>query len=924
VGVRILAWLGERVECAGQIQNPNFRIGVLALRVGDRSRLVLNVQPGPSNFISEWEHGIDTRTWSSGRYERVVRKPTWPSRFPSPWVVCSVDVWFDAPADGSAELSAVQIARSLLTRPRGFDLAALVREHGGYAGLPPTGRRLIDELFEEHLDGLQVASSSGLDECAADVSYRRAEELADAVTSGAHLSRDELEAIDCLLCSADFRYGYWGPIKRILKAIDPSVAPNAFGAALGRLSGSQALGSSEGLEYEPTVTSHREVASAATRHYMARRSVRQLRRLGKSDPQTYVEACASLLGAWDSQVTSQAYIPAYVLGGGGRFLSPDSRRVAVPLDATTCLPAHRQAWLDRPEAIRSLMGSVRRSKHVLVVAHRLLDEIGLEPVFTEHSLPVALASGYAPLVVDACRALPSYPKVLPGLSEDAWRGVWAEASEAKLAQIVRRLPMAMDRLRALYDVVEELIRDGGLGDQRDRLLLHVYAGSLMGARQWTPPTVPAVLLALRLGVATEHAGPWTDLASRLDPQSMTEVLVAAAAEGSELTEAAVALLKPLLLQEGNDASVDLDVTPLLEPGNWPLVRLAFALLCKELSPEAAVDFVSTWAAGATLDAAQRSAILAAMLAEADAVSRPAVITAALSDTWGLSAASQAALLLAPAFGPRQIWELLLAPHNEVLGDLVASAPLLLQAVGSTLDERDIPGMPLALAPLVLAYARSHPQRFTADVPFALALARFPSVDLQQFAIERIHAAGLMPRCWLQLAETGLPEPVRATRAWLQGLPDGEALTSAVIVCLDSPVTACLDLGIELLGARAAGVDLARIWNALAETRQPAVQRLVASPKVKGAMDDDRLAAFDRRVLTARRVNRAAKALVQARLDSGDPSLLAQPSRASALLELARGRNVRDREWALRSLARLADAGHLIDGVEVGPRAEGSA
>ena len=70
--------------------------------------------------------------------------------------------------------------------------------------------------------------------------------------------------------------------------------------------------------------------------------------------------------------------------------------------------------------------------------------------------------------------------------------------------------------------------------------------------------------------------------------------------------------------------------------------------------------------------------------------------------------------------------------------------------------------------------------------------------------------------------------------------------------------------------------------------------------------------FDRVVLRGRGRAREAKEKVKERLARSDEAAL-QPA---VLLEMARGRVARDREWALEQIARLAAAGVEVPGVEV--------
>jgi hypothetical protein len=123
-----------------------------------------------------------------------------------------------------------------------------------------------------------------------------------------------------------------------------------------------------------------------------------------------------------------------------------------------------------------------------------------------------------------------------------------------------------------------------------------------------------------------------------------------------------------------------------------------------------------------------------------------------------------------------------------------------------------------------------------------------------------------------------------------------------------------ELGLGLIASGGERIEHDRLWPALSQSDDPVVQARVAEETLHRSWPDgDGLAAFDRRLLVSRRTNRRAKELVQGRL-SGE-QLLA-PERREALLDLARGANRRDREWALRRIAELALGGVPFDGVAV--------
>jgi len=91
-----------------------------------------------------------------------------------------------------------------------------------------------------------------------------------------------------------------------------------------------------------------------------------------------------------------------------------------------------------------------------------------------------------------------------------------------------------------------------------------------------------------------------------------------------------------------------------------------------------------------------------------------------------------------------------------------------------------------------------------------------------------------------------------------------------------------------------------------------------------AVKRDALDQFDNRVLRTRRTGRKAKELVKRRLETPAPDAAVfigsnqtvDDRRIQALVDMARGSSLRDRDWALQQLARLALDGHPIPQVQV--------
>jgi hypothetical protein len=121
------------------------------------------------------------------------------------------------------------------------------------------------------------------------------------------------------------------------------------------------------------------------------------------------------------------------------------------------------------------------------------------------------------------------------------------------------------------------------------------------------------------------------------------------------------------------------------------------------------------------------------------------------------------------------------------------------------------------------------------------------------------------------------------------------------------------------------IDMNAAMAALAEHTAPDVGAVVAEWVASGlAVRRETLQHFDNRVLKTRRVGRKAKELVKNRLSARAPQgavsieadLQIDGRRVEALLDLARGASLRDREWALQQLAQLALEGHAVPQVQV--------
>jgi hypothetical protein len=222
--------------------------------------------------------------------------------------------------------------------------------------------------------------------------------------------------------------------------------------------------------------------------------------------------------------------------------------------------------------------------------------------------------------------------------------------------------------------------------------------------------------------------------------------------------------------------------------------------------------------------------------------------------------------------------------------------------------------------------RASPSRLYQDRGFSVACATSPHPELQQLVIARLESRRLVESIYVSLAESGMPAAVVAAERYVASIKDRSALTRAVITLCDSGASSTRAIGLRFVERQRDRLDLNALLVALAEHTSPDITFVVANFAASGiAVKRDALAQFDNRVLRTRRTGRKAKELVKRRLGALVPNAAVsiganQPvddRRIQALLDMARGSSLRDRDWALQQLARFALDGHAIPQVQVG-------
>ena len=126
------------------------------------------------------------------------------------------------------------------------------------------------------------------------------------------------------------------------------------------------------------------------------------------------------------------------------------------------------------------------------------------------------------------------------------------------------------------------------------------------------------------------------------------------------------------------------------------------------------------------------------------------------------------------------------------------------------------------------------------------------------------------------------------------------------------------MGLDLLDKNSDRINKDKLLKLLSTSDDQKVQARVAEELLIKDSNDSVFEDFDSRVLIMRRRNRKAKERIKNRLNSDlkskNQGILA-PKRIEALLNLANGKNVRDREWALNRIATLSMKGIKFDGID---------
>lgn len=758
---------------------------------------------------------------------------------------------------------------------------------------------------------------------------------------------------------ATLTYGHWSHWKWLYKRAEEEGDGELLGILIARLDAATPAESAS-----PPFSWLEQTPRAATLAYMKRRARRALRLLAARDPAGYVDVASRVLSAQGPG--RRELDPLYnwvsfdiLYGGSGRYAQVGHGRGRYVCRRSRPAPTVRDelvpdAWSARPDLLEQLYAGEALPWQTQEWACAMLRRRDLAlPALPEATLVRFLESPSPLLIRTAVAAVVSALEAGQQPPPKATALALYRANGSQRRQVLGRFA-AMGVLSWWdRDVARELGEVVGLNARGVTLAPRLYdAVMLLGTRYATVVSddtlldaIPALLTTGRdelVALARRAIG-------RMDFQRLLPLLRQGVALGQSQRE----LLADLLVTEfqGRDiryydfyAFVYAD-DPWVRAVGWRLVAA---------QPAAARGPLS-WLWEQILSRHTSPAVLASAIASADALrllapekleglvarlrTEPALVSMLSAESFAfLSRRFPLETTLDVIVGlPSEVWvrvrarfvdelradgrldafwRAIAAPDaSPQLAARIADDPVVAASFGEVAAPDYLDRANPLVAPLLFAWMRERSDLFTRGSRPLLLAALNKDPQIRAWALRRAAEVGLTTSFALRLLESGLPETVDAGKAYFDAVPHGapEELDHALAIC-DSPDPATQSYGRAYIAARRDTLPRDELIRRLAEHPDPSMQEVVASALLETPVPAVDVQDFDAAVLRGRDRGRRAKELVKRRLASAPaPDLQGE---AATLLELARGRTARDKEWALEQLARLALAGETVDGLGV--------
>ncbi len=220
------------------------------------------------------------------------------------------------------------------------------------------------------------------------------------------------------------------------------------------------------------------------------------------------------------------------------------------------------------------------------------------------------------------------------------------------------------------------------------------------------------------------------------------------------------------------------------------------------------------------------------------------------------------------------------------------------------------------ANMLYEWIQKHLEIFTADSEALFKATIHKDPKIRQWAFEQTNKVGITIPFALRMMEAGMPETFRKGVEYFEAVPanDPEEVEYVLALC-DSPQKVVRMYGLKYFEARKENLKKNDIAVAShAEQTDVRIQQFVAQTLAeRKEAKEDFVQYFDKSVLRSRNKGRKTKELVKARLEEAPSENL----NTKTLIELARSRNTKDREWAIEQLTKLALAGEEVEGFAIG-------
>lgn len=810
--------------------------------------------------------------------------------------------------------------------------------------------------------------------------------LATQVENEAELTPELSAGITRYFAEAPFIYGYWAPYKRLVKLLEAKPdAVTLLPVALARIDGkmlriAKAQANDQLRQFDATAPI--SIASSETVAYLMRRGRRWLRRLARNDQTAYVRFATALLKATDAQGSNveiaSRWILADILYGHGALDTMHGRgELWLPSGQSLYnrrLDRFPKAWNDNIKAVCGIWGATVNNPDIQIWAFNVLKSQHQNlPLLRTAGLRLALVSPSKLLRAHACKQVAEKPNAILSL-DAAMVQVFLEYSSAKQFSDVYPTLEDHSGAKPIQDAVLAFINEHGMPEicrgaaptMKDKRPAKLLCFSLRFMRSRFN-TVDTYHLARYVGQATQFKPVmhWVDTFQSLPLKTLIELRLhlpnlpgnvvrlidracwdtIAKGEGDENIAAALPLspapdLRKLgwsLLAKANDSTIATVWTTLIAnvESSKGLEMLLEGVRFKEhlerivFHPLGAQLLTSLVTALALAAPRVAEGLLLRLTAKGDSQRTLDTLGSAITSTPEEGWARRPALLLKlialdPAL-TQLVWGSVEGKMVPAIAEIHLATRHLASAMIDAIDVDEIQKIGANRANYLTQALRSSPLRLYQDQRFAVSCATCPHPGLQQFAIARLEARGLLDSVFIPLAESGMPAAVAAAERFIVSIKDRFDFTKAVIALCDSGVRVTRAIGLGLIERQPDRLDLNGLLVALAEHTSPDVSAIVALYAATGIIfKRGVLENFDNRVLKTRRTGRKAKELVKSRLglSKPEPAILisTQPKanelRVQALFDMARGSSLRDRDWALQQLTSLALDGHPIPQIQI--------